>query len=33
MSVKVSIIIPIYNVANYLLKCLNSVYNQTLKDI
>lgn len=33
MSVKVSIIIPIYNVANYLSKCLNSVCNQTLKDI
>ena len=30
---KVSIIIPIYNTENYLKQCLNSVINQTLKDI
>lgn len=30
---KVSIIIPVYNVEEYLPKCLDSVINQTLKDI
>ena len=30
---KVSVIIPVYNVENYLRKCLNSLVNQTLKDI
>ncbi len=30
---KVSIIIPIYNVEKYLRKCLDSIINQTLKDI
>lgn len=30
---KISIIIPIYNVENYIEECLNSVLNQTLKDI
>lgn len=30
---KVSIIIPIYNVGEYLDKCLNSLVNQTLEDI
>ena len=30
---KVSIIVPVYNVSNYLEKCLNSLINQTLKDI
>lgn len=33
MSIKVSVIIPVYNVENYLEKCLNSVINQTLRDI
>ena len=31
--VKVSVILPIYNVENYLKQCLDSVTNQTLKDI
>ena len=31
--VKVSIVLPIYNVEKYLPKCLNSLINQTLKDI
>lgn len=30
---KVSIIVPVYNVEKYLDKCLNSLINQTLKDI
>ena len=30
---KVSIVIPIYNVEKYLRQCLDSVINQTLKDI
>lgn len=30
---KVSVVIPIYNVEQYLLQCLDSVQNQTLKDI
>ena len=30
---RVSVIIPVYNVENYLRKCLNSLVNQTLKDI
>jgi len=30
---KVSVIIPVYNVENYLTKCLESVVNQTLRDI
>ena len=33
MKAKVSIIIPVYNVEKYIDKCLNSVINQTLKDI
>ncbi len=33
MSIKISIIIPVYNVEDYLRQCLDSVVNQTLKDI
>lgn len=33
MHLKISIIVPIYNVESYLNKCLNSIVNQTLKDI
>lgn len=31
--VKVSVIIPVYNVENYLNDCLNTIINQTLEDI
>lgn len=31
--VKVSVVIPVYNVEDYLEDCLNSIVNQTLKDI
>jgi len=31
--VKVSVVIPVYNVENYLEDCLDSIVNQTLKDI
>ncbi len=32
-NVKVSVIVPVYNSENYLAKCLDSLINQTLKDI
>jgi glycosyltransferase involved in cell wall biosynthesis len=32
-NIKVSVIVPIYNVEHYLCKCLDSLVNQTLKDI
>lgn len=31
--IKVSVIVPVYNVSKYLDRCLNSLVNQTLKDI
>lgn len=31
--VKISVIVPVYNVAGYLEKCLDSLVNQTLKEI
>ena len=31
--VQVSVIVPVYNVEKYLEKCLDSLVNQTLKDI
>lgn len=33
MSIKVSVVVPVYNVEKYLDKCLTSLVNQTLKDI
>ncbi len=30
---KVSVIVPVYNVADYIIKCMDSLINQTLKDI
>ena len=30
---KVSVIVPVYNVEKYIDKCLNSLVNQTLKEI
>lgn len=33
MQPKISVIIPVYKVEKYLDRCVNSVLNQTLKDI
>lgn len=30
---KVSVLVPVYNVERYLRECLDSIVNQTLKDI
>ena len=30
---KISVIVPVYNVEKYLSECLDSIVNQTLKDI
>ena len=30
---KISVIVPVYNVESYIEKCLNSLINQTLKEI
>ena len=30
---KVSVIVPVYNVEKYLIKCLDSIVNQTLQEI
>ena len=30
---KVSVIVPVYNVEKYVLRCLSSLENQTLQDI
>jgi len=32
-NIKISVIIPVYNVENYLRQCLDSIINQTLKEI
>ena len=31
--IKVSIVVPVYNVEKYLRQCIDSIKNQTLKDI
>ena len=31
--IKVSVIVPVYNVEDYIEKCLDSLVNQTLKEI
>ena len=33
MEVKVSVVFPVYNVENYLNQCIESLMNQTLKEI
>lgn len=33
MQIKVSIIVPVYNVEKYLVRCINSLTNQSLKEI
>lgn len=32
MAVKISVIVPVYNVENYIRKCLDSIINQTFKE-
>ena len=32
MKIKVSVIVPVYNVEKYIDKCLDSLVNQTLKE-
>ena len=33
MSIKISVIVPVYNVEKYLDRCLNSIVNQSLTEI
>ena len=33
MSNKISIVVPVYNVENYILECIESIINQSLKEI
>ena len=33
MAPKLSVVVPVYNVENYLSKCLDSILKQTLEDI
>ncbi len=33
MTCKISVIVPVYNVENYISQCIESIINQTLKDI
>lgn len=33
MEIKVSVVVPVYNAENYLQECLDSIVNQTLKEI
>ena len=33
MTPKVSVVIPVYNAVSYLKECLDSIVNQTLKEI
>ena len=33
MNPKVSILIPVYNVSDYIIKCAESLFNQTFEDL